>query len=657
MRKLLLALAFVAIAAQLVAAASQVTVPAIDANGEGLLTTVVATAGPGTGKVSLVISDSLLSHFLSVETQQSAKSAVAAAATLTGIDKTKYYVEFDVKANAEVVDGPSGGAAMAIAAAAEFSGKNVRSDLAVTGSISPEGIVGKVGGVAKKTEAAGKLGVKILVVPAGQSLQDNTNLTQQALAKWGLQVVEARTLEQATAYAFSQAGTRVTPADTSLPEITLEKIVATGEDKPLGVMARNALGRAQYTAGALNNTPLAKYAQEELALAGKLLDEGYYYSAANAAFLTHAALITASKENSTREELLREATALRESLDALPNLEKDDGNLEWAVASELRWYWADSRLRDANDTLTGNGSLRDAAEDLAVAGLWANASLEMAEIAQAKSNGRKLNESTLQEAAETLIKRAANETRDALDDEADFHLEMAELEFEDGAYATAVFDASFAIAFATAEGENARGAAASVPPASELPSFGTAWARYYFAHALYNKQEWARSRDPVYAFNAAKLRELAIRLDAASAIMRGGKTPDQQLGAATALPETTPGSVVDEPKISVVITEEPRNATVDRNAVIVALLVIAAAFIILVIAVKTRGPATSEATELKARLDSLDNLMAEGKIAEATYERLHAKYSRRLARLKRETKPAIRRARKRHAQAARKNAR
>jgi ATP-dependent Lon protease len=63
-------------------------------------------------------------------------------------------------------DGPSAGVAVAMALASLFSGRCVRSDVAMTGEISLRGLVLPVGGVKEKVLAAYRAGIKTVLLPA-----------------------------------------------------------------------------------------------------------------------------------------------------------------------------------------------------------------------------------------------------------------------------------------------------------------------------------------------------------------------------------------------------------------------------------------------------------------------------------------------------------
>ena len=159
-----------------------------------------------------------------VDFQTSAKTAIKVAQKISGVDLSNKDVIFSIssKNNQELqaVDGPSAGAAMTALLTSDLLGKQIDDKVLITGTILPDGTVGKVGGVAEKADAAGKYGAKIFLVPNGQALAHvqscdekrsgvfiyrSCTLEEKPLSpimedKYGMKVIEVDNIEKASEY-------------------------------------------------------------------------------------------------------------------------------------------------------------------------------------------------------------------------------------------------------------------------------------------------------------------------------------------------------------------------------------------------------------------------------------------------------------------------
>ena len=611
MRKQLTLLAVFILLSSSALALSTIYVPAVGSNGEGLLTTVTAEAVPGTGEI-----DISLHSFFSVETQQSLRDAVGAAAALSGKDASKYDFRYRINTDAEVIDGPSGGAAFALLAYAEFAHKKLRSDTAVTGAIKKDGSFGKIGGVVKKAEAAGNNSIKLFIMPLGQQEQENVDIASSAQERWGMQAVEARNLSEAVTYAFSPQGSTVEEPTRIVTPLVLAKAPSFEGDLPLKQIAEKSVSDAEKQALALpESSIIRKSVLESVNTSRYLLAQGYYYSAANAAFLAQITLAVDANANITPERATELINRLDNKSSAQPVPNKTLENLEWSVAAELRQYWALARLDDADADMNSSNAV---AQDLAVANQWLDAADEMIAIADS-FGGEPLDELAFRDTAKKLVARAENYSE--LDTEAAFHFKRAKAELEDGAYAAAAYDASFAYAFGQAialyADKTTGEASKALLNASNTDKFKTAWAKYYFIHAQYNYQEWLRTGDSDNLLNALKLQHLAVQLDSANEML---------LNATQTL--TTPAEASAAPaNMTIKITPTPSSGFLNRDTVLLILGVLALAVVALLVVVARSPRNALNPHEARAKLDKLDELLIDGKISESNYDRLRQKYS------------------------------
>ena len=142
-------------------------VPAIDEEGNGVLTMLVVEAVPGQGRVLTDI-DHLLFF---IDTQNSIQIAKAVAQNITGIDTSRIDLIYQIETNASAIGGPSAGAALTIATIAALENKTLNQKVGITGTINPDGTIGPVGGIEEKAKAAREAGIEIFLVPEGQGTQ------------------------------------------------------------------------------------------------------------------------------------------------------------------------------------------------------------------------------------------------------------------------------------------------------------------------------------------------------------------------------------------------------------------------------------------------------------------------------------------------------
>jgi len=144
-----------------------VIVPAVDQDGNGVPTKLEVQVVPGTGK-ALVNIDKLLFW---VDTQNSMRTARRVAENVMDINLSKTDIVYTITANASVVEGPSAGAALTVATIAALLNRELDKGVMITGTISPDGTIGPIGGALEKAKAAKSIGAEKFLVPKGQSVE------------------------------------------------------------------------------------------------------------------------------------------------------------------------------------------------------------------------------------------------------------------------------------------------------------------------------------------------------------------------------------------------------------------------------------------------------------------------------------------------------
>ncbi|MCX6770274.1 MAG: hypothetical protein NT051_06425, partial [Candidatus Micrarchaeota archaeon] len=143
----------------------QVKLAAVIGEETGGIFTLLVDVKPGNGTIYTSINP-----LIGVATQESEQMAVSYAFNSTGINQSECDVFFSMFGDfgGNRVDGPSAGAAMALATRSALLGTPFRQDVVVTGTISPDGKVGAVGGIIEKSTAASDSGARYILVPSLQ---------------------------------------------------------------------------------------------------------------------------------------------------------------------------------------------------------------------------------------------------------------------------------------------------------------------------------------------------------------------------------------------------------------------------------------------------------------------------------------------------------
>lgn len=137
----------------------------------GTLIDLTVTVVPGSGHVFIDTRP-----YAQVDVQGSARLAAMVAADITDHDLRDYDLYYVIRSDAPILEGPSAGAAMAIATIAAFNGWNLSKEVCITGTINPDGTIGPVGGLSHKLKAAADYGANTFLIPEGQGEVTETRM-------------------------------------------------------------------------------------------------------------------------------------------------------------------------------------------------------------------------------------------------------------------------------------------------------------------------------------------------------------------------------------------------------------------------------------------------------------------------------------------------
>jgi len=170
-----------------------VTIPIVAVSGEnGTIGNATFSLVSGSGRV-------LLDNNPLIDTDMQGQIDIAIAYakyyTNTTLDDKDIIIDFDM--HGEIVGGVSSGAAVAIGAIAILEDKKITENILITGTISPDGIIRRVGEIREKATAARDAGYTLFLVPQGQSRYRFMNQTLQEYLNNTIEIREVSTIEDA----------------------------------------------------------------------------------------------------------------------------------------------------------------------------------------------------------------------------------------------------------------------------------------------------------------------------------------------------------------------------------------------------------------------------------------------------------------------------
>ncbi|NWG09740.1 MAG: hypothetical protein HXX80_05490 [Nitrososphaerales archaeon] len=161
-----------------------VRAPAITDDGKGAIIEISVEILEGENQI-LMNTETLTGAIF----QESARTAVRIATTLSHVDLSGADVVFTITTDAEVVEGPSAGAAMTTLVYSAITSRAINQSVMMTGTIERDGSIGEVGSIMEKVEAASEVGIKTFLIPQGQSIQTTWVRKEKILSFWVFNIV------------------------------------------------------------------------------------------------------------------------------------------------------------------------------------------------------------------------------------------------------------------------------------------------------------------------------------------------------------------------------------------------------------------------------------------------------------------------------------
>lgn len=283
-----------------------------------------------------------------ITTQISTRFAQQIACKELDVDCSQYDFFYTIHALMGLIGGPSAGAAAAVLTGSLIVNEPINQSITITGTINSGGLIGPVGGIKQKIDAAGRNGIKTVLIPAGTRMWRENNKTIDLFAYGRNQSLEI--IEVAT---FIEAFDRFTGKNHSkdfgdlVIEDNYEQVMKNvAEDICKTVSASESQIKSKVInesrAGLFLN--ISKYAKSAFS-------RGDYYTAASHCFRSNllARQIALVSQKPTRLKILKEIK--NESVE-LQNLVSNLSGRKLSTMGDLQTYMAvDERLVEAKDAL------------------------------------------------------------------------------------------------------------------------------------------------------------------------------------------------------------------------------------------------------------------------------------------------------------------
>jgi len=311
---------------------------------------------PGSGRVFLETFP-----LTRIDTQISTRFAKEIACNFADKDCDDLDFFYTITADSPIIAGPSAGAAIAILTFSLISDVNLDKNTVITGTINSGGLIGPVGGLKAKIEAAEKIGLNKVLIPFGESFVNRDNISietnetinetfdlEKIREERKIEIIETATLDDAL-FEFTGKRFRERKSNVTISEYYKDTM------KLLAIQLCSRSTRLQKEIPDFfedNRTDQRRKLALNLSIRGKeSFDKNKYYSAASYCFgsnveFNYLSLLT---ENLTEDEILEEVEELREEA---KDFEKSIDNEKILTITDLESYMVvKERLIEANDFL------------------------------------------------------------------------------------------------------------------------------------------------------------------------------------------------------------------------------------------------------------------------------------------------------------------
>lgn len=312
---------------------------------EGGIADLYLEIKPGSGRVFLETFP-----LTRTDTQMSTRFAKAIACDIIERDCDDIDFFYTITADSAIIAGPSAGSSIAVLTVAMLENIELNENYAITGTINSGGLIGPVGGLRAKVEAAKKAGMKKVFIPAGEIIAriDNTTTDLKNLSKeLNIEIIEASTLSEAVKeFTGKEIKQRFKAIEISEEYTSTMRSLA----KDLCDRSNKLKAEARGLSYPINISALKENAQNLTVKGKEAFEKQTFYSSASYCFganVEYSTLLLLSR-NLSEEEAAKEAERLSK---AIADFKNEVESKERKTITDLEAYIVvKERLAEAEDS-------------------------------------------------------------------------------------------------------------------------------------------------------------------------------------------------------------------------------------------------------------------------------------------------------------------
>lgn len=418
-------------------------------NNTGSITTISLNLTTGNGTVTFVGPSAVANSTL-----DSAITAARYASTYLGKNFSSYNFIYTINDGGANVSGPSAGAALTLLAISAFNHVPIRNDITITGTISPNGSIGQIGGVIDKVSAASAAGLALAVVPSAESGSLEQGLYLIAQDEYHIPVVQASNISQALFYVTNPSFTGSNNSTAinfsvvyNLTNLPTQQISCLNNciTSPFSDLANVTITNTKSQIANLSSNPSFDATAAQLAMidneSSAIISRNYLYVGADVAFLDYLNAFYLSSYKLQRDAALGSMDSIQILCQNLTPPQLTMANYEYIIAAQMRQGWGNFTI---NSTI-GNFNATGATTDDIVSGMytagqakaWCNAAYFLYNYSYLASQAVAIpNSSALKSQALSRLNKASSYPS--------MYLTLAQESYKQSNYPVAIFDADYA---------------------------------------------------------------------------------------------------------------------------------------------------------------------------------------------------------------------